>query len=211
MEKFDARKQLKELYAPPAGRFVSVEVPTMRFLKVDGEGDPNTAAAYAAAVAWLYAVAYGMKFAAKAALGRDLVVPPLEGLWWADDPRDFVARAKGRWRWTMMILVPDFLPQGLFEPAVARAMGKLGEPPASLRLEPYAEGLCLQTLHLGSYDDEGPVLAQLHHEVMPAMGMTFNGLHHEIYLSDPRRTEPSLLKTVLRQPVRPAARASRPA
>jgi hypothetical protein len=90
----------------------------------------------------------------------------------------------------------------MFDAAVARTSGKLGESPPSLRLEPYAEGLSLQTLHVGSYDNEGPVLAHLHDEVMTGQGLTFNGPHHEIYLSDPRRTEPGRLKTILRQPVK---------
>lgn len=203
MEKIDFKKSLKPLYNPPAGTFVLVEVPKMQFVKVDGEGDPNTAPAYRAALEWLYSVSYTMKFAGKAALGKDYVVPPLEGLWWADDSNDFITRKKDRWRWTMMIMVPDFNTREMYESAVERTGEKLGKAPESLRLESYDEGLSLQILHLGSYDDEGPVLARLHDEVMPKMGMTFNGLHHEIYLSDPRRTEPSRLKTILRQPVKP--------
>lgn len=197
-EKTDFRKALGPLYAPP----VAVEVPLMRFVKVDGVGDPNTAPAYRRAVEWLYSTSYAMKFAARA-LGQDYVVPPLEGLWWADDPGSFLTRAKGEWRWTMMIMVPDAVTPAMFRDAVAKTAGKLGEAPPSLRLEPYAEGLSLQILHVGSYDDEGPVLARLHNEVMPERGFAFNGPHHEIYLNDPRRTAPSRLKTILRQPVRP--------
>lgn len=204
MEKIDFRKTLKALYGPPSGKFVPVDVPVMQFVKVDGEGDPNTAAAYKSAVEWLYSVSYGMKFAAKAALGKDYTVPPLEGLWHADDPASFVARRKDEWKWTMMIMVPDFVGRDLFEAAVAKAGKKLGAPPASLRLEPHDEGRCLQTLHVGSYDDEGPTLATLHGELMPAQGLAFNGPHHEIYLSDPRKVAPEKLRTVLRQPVRPA-------
>lgn len=202
MEKIDFRKTLRALYNPPADAFVAVEVPEMQFVKVDGEGDPNTAPAYRSAVEWLYGVSYAMKFAAKATLGQDYVVPPLEGLWSADDPRSFVSREKDRWRWTMMIMAPDFVTRGMFDAAVQKTGKKLGEPPQGLRLESYAEGLSLQILHLGSYDDEAPVLARLHDEVMPSKGFTFNGLHHEIYLSDPRKTEPSRLRTVLRQPVK---------
>lgn len=204
MEKIDFKKTLKALYAPPVGRFVPVDVPAMRFVKVDGEGDPNTAPAYKAAIEWLYSVSYAMKFAARAALGKDYTVPPLEGLWHADDPASFVARRKDEWKWTMMIMVPDFVGPDLFDAAVAKARKKLGAPPASLRLETCDEGRSLQTLHVGSYDDEAPTLARLHGEVMPAEGLTFNGPHHEIYLSDPRRTAPEKLRTVLRQPVRPA-------
>jgi hypothetical protein len=202
MEKIDFKKTLKPLYDPPVGEFASIEVPQMQFVKVDGEGDPNTAPAYRAAVEWLYGVSYAMKFAAKAALGTDYVVPPLEGLWWADDPKSFITREKDKWRWTMMIMVPDFVTRDIFENAVAKTGGKLGQPLQSLRLEPYGEGLSLQTLHVGSYDEEGPVLARLHGEVMPNKGMAFNGPHHEIYLSDPRKTQSAKLKTILRQPVK---------
>src|SRR5690606_24193341 len=110
---------------------------------------------------------------------------------------------KGEWKWTMMIMVPDFVDRDLFEQAVAKAAKKLGGVPETLRLETCVEGRCLQTLHIGSYDDEAPVLARLHDELMSAQGLTFNGPHHEIYLSDPRRVAPEKLRTILRQPVRP--------
>jgi hypothetical protein len=202
--KIDFRRQARELYAPPAGRFVEVEVPAMNFVKVDGHGDPNVVPAYRAAVEWLYAVSYAMKFAARAQLGTDYVVPPLEGLWWATDPAAFAARRKDEWSWTMMIMAPDLVTPEIFEASVARASKKLGTPPDSLRHEPFEEGLCLQTLHVGSYDDEAPLLARLHDELMPAGGWAFAGPHHEIYLSDPRKVAPEKLKTVLRQPVRKA-------
>lgn len=102
----------------------------------------------------------------------------------------------------MMIMAPDFLEESIFQQALAKAGKKLGEAPATLRLEPYEEGLCLQTLHVGSYDDEGPVLARLHDEVMPSAGFVHNGAHHEIYLSDARKVAPEKLRTILRQPVR---------
>lgn len=204
MAKIDFKKELKTLYDAPKGRFARVDVPMLRYVMVDGRGDPNTAPAYKAAIEWLYPVSYAMKFAAKRELGKDYVVPPLEGLWWADDPADFVARRKDHWRWTMMILVPDFVGHGLYEAALAKTRTKLGEPPDTLRLESLTEGLSLQTLHIGSYDDEGPILAHLHDELMPAENLDFNGRHHEIYLSDPRKTEPGKLKTILRQPVKRA-------
>ncbi|WP_020698243.1 GyrI-like domain-containing protein [Reyranella massiliensis] len=203
LAKIDFKKALPGLYAAPRDRFVSVDVPTMQFVMVDGASDPNTAPAYKQAIEWLYSTSYAMKFAAKAALKKDHIVPPLEGLWWADDPADFVARRKDRWRWTMMIMVPDFIDRPLFEAAVEKAKKKLGVPPSSLRFERFDEGRCLQILHIGSYDDEAPTLASLHDEVMPSQGLTFAGHHHEIYLSDARRTEPAKLKTILRQPVKP--------
>ena len=204
MAKMDFKKELKTLYDAPKGRFARVDVPMLRYVMIDGRGDPNTAPAYKAAIEWLYPVSYAMKFAGKRELGKDYVVPPLEGLWWADDPADFVARRKDRWRWTMLIMVPDFVGQDVYEAALAKTRAKLGAPPETLRLESLTEGLSLQTLHIGSYDDEGPILAHLHDELMPAENLDFNGRHHEIYLSDPRKTAPGKLKTILRQPVKAA-------
>lgn len=204
MSKIDFKKSLRSLFAPSADRFVEVEVPSMQFVKVDGSGNPNTSADYKQAVEALYGVSYAMKFAAKNGLGQDYVVPPLEGLWWADNPEAFTARRKDDWRWTMMIMVPDFVAPEMFEAAVVKTRAKAGALPETLRHERYMEGLCLQIMHIGSYDNEGPALSRLHDEVMPERGLTFNGPHHEIYLSDPRRTAPERLKTILRQPVRPA-------
>ena len=117
MEKIDFKKTLKHLYAPSAKDFVLVEVPTMQFVKVDGRGDPDTAPAYKTAIEWLYGVSYSLKFAAKA-LGKDYGVPPLEGLWWAEDNADFTKGAKDRWNWTMMIMAPDFVTPAMFAAAV---------------------------------------------------------------------------------------------
>jgi len=210
VDKLDFKKTLSRLYSAPKGSFATLEVPPLQFVKVDGKGDPNHEPDYKRAIEWLYPVSYAIKFAAKARSGKDYVVPPLEGLWWADDPTDFVKRKKHRWRWTMMIMVPDFIDRPSYDAAVAKIRDKMrdkpGEPPETLRLEPLNEGCCLQTLHIGSYDDEGPILAMLHDEVMPAQGFTFAGPHHEIYLSDPRKTAPERLKTILRQPVRQAGR-----
>lgn len=202
MDKIDFKKKLAKLYSARAGDFTAVQVPLMQFVKVDGKGDPNRDASYQRAIEWLYATSYAMKFAAKIELGKDYVVPPLEGLWWADNPHDFVARRKHLWHWTMMIMAPDFVGRPHFDAALEKSRKKLGEPPPSLRLEPFDEGRCLQSLHVGSYDDEGPILAKLHHEIMPAMGLTFAGPHHEIYLSDARKTPPEKLKTLLRQAVK---------
>ncbi|WP_425147839.1 GyrI-like domain-containing protein [Deinococcus sp.] len=202
MAKADFKKVYTPLYHPPVTEFVAVEVPIMQFVMVDGKGDPNVTPAYRSAVEWLYGVSYALKFAAKATLGKDYVVPPLEGLWWADDPKRFITREKDHWHWTMLIMVPDFVGVELYKNAVTKTGKKLSQPPESLRLEHYSEGLSLQRLHVGSYDDEGQVLAQLHDEVMPGRGMTFNGPHHEIYLSDPRKTDSARLRTILRQPVK---------
>lgn len=203
MTKIDFKKEWKFLYQPSKEDFEVVDVPQMSFLKVDGHGDPNTAPEYTQAVEALYAVAYKIKFFSKKN-GRDYVVPPLEGLWWAEDMNSFtLTRDKSRWDWTMMIMTPEWISGEMVENAIQDAASNKDLPGLSeLRWEPYQEGLSAQILHLGSYDDEGPVLARLHDDWMPSNGYTFNGLHHEIYLSDPRRVEEHKLKTILRQPIR---------
>jgi hypothetical protein len=203
MSKIDFKKELKHLYNPPK-TFTTVDVPPMNFLMIDGHGDPNTAQVYKDAVEALYAVAYKIKFASKKDLGQDYVVPPLEGLWWAEDMDTFtINRDKSTWDWTMMIMQPEWITQEMVEQAVQQ-VAKSKDLPAlpRLRLETYHEGLSVQILHVGTYDNEGPTLARLHHEYLPQNGLIVAGKHHEIYLSDPRRTAPEKLKTVLRQSVR---------
>lgn len=202
MEKIDFKKTLKALYAPSAKDFALVEVPPMHFVMVDGQGDPNRAEDYEKGLNWVYSISYALKFASKQLLGRDYTVPPLEALWWSDDMADFVAGKKERWRWTQMIMVPDFVSRDMYEAALEKTRKKLGEPPSSLRFEPYDEGLSVQILHIGSYDDEAPTIKRLHEEFLPANGLVESGVHHEIYLSDPRKTVPEKLKTILRQPVK---------
>lgn len=197
--KFDPKREIPS-YTAAHGRFDLVDVPPLRYAMVDGEGDPNTAPAYVAAVEALYAVSYAAKFRSKRELDRDYVVGPLEGLWSAADPSTFVTREKSAWSWTMMIWQPDWLPRELQEAAISTALAKA--PAAErLRFETLDEGLCVQTLHRGPYDDEGPTLARLHDEFMPAEGLRFNGRHHEVYFGDPRRSAPEKLRTILRQPV----------
>jgi hypothetical protein len=205
MTKVDFKKTLKPLYAPGKKEFELIEVPAMQFVMIDGHGDPNTAAAYQQAVESLYAVAYKIKFISKKQYDKDYTVPPLEGLWWADDMRTFVSRAKSEWDWTMMIMTPDWISTETFTQAV-HEVRKSKDPVALdlVRLETYDEGLSVQIMHLGSYDEEGPTIARLHNEFLPDNDLVENGKHHEIYLSDPRRTAPEKLKTVLRQPVRKA-------
>ncbi|RNC93474.1 MAG: hypothetical protein ED558_11210 [Oricola sp.] len=202
MEKTDFKKTLKHLYRPSAKDFALVEVPAMRFVMVDGFGNPNTAPAYKRAVEWLYSVSYALKFASKKQLERDYGVLPLEGLWWAEDMDAFTAGDKDKWSWTAMIMQPDWITDAMFAAAVDKARGKLGDPPESLRLEIFDEGLSVQIMHIGPYDAEGPTIARLHQQFIPQNGLTENGHHHEIYLSDPRRVAPEKLKTIIRQPVK---------
>ncbi|NOZ33224.1 MAG: hypothetical protein GXP01_09200, partial [Alphaproteobacteria bacterium] len=200
MEKLDFKKKLKALYLPSESDFVLVDVPKMQFLMIDGTGSPD-GDAYSTAVQWLYSVIYPIKFIARKKTGKDFVVPPLEGLWWADDMADFVSGNKDRWKWRMMIVTPDWVDRAMFDEAVAKAAKKLGDTPESLQLVDFDEGKCVQIMHIGPYADEGPTIARLHNDFLPANGLTVNGHHHEIYLGDPRRTAPEKLKTVLRQPV----------
>jgi hypothetical protein len=204
MSKIDFKQTLKQYYQPPGGAFTLVDVPAMQFLMVDGQGDPNTAVAYQEALQALYAVAFKLKFLSKNELGRDYVVPPLEGLWWAQDMASFaLQRDKNAWLWTMMIMAPDWIGARMFETAVSAAAKGHDLPGlARLRLATYGEGLAVQIMHTGSFEDEAPMLRRLHEEFLPANDLAPNGKHHEIYLSDPRRVAPQKLKTVLRQPVR---------
>lgn len=201
-DKFDFKKTL-DAYRVKRGQFRIVDVPGTQYLMIDGHGDPNTSPAYAAALRALYPVAYKLKFASKRDLGRDYVVMPLEGLWWSDDMDSFTAsRDKSRWDWTMMIMVPDWTDQQMFDAAIEQAGAK--DRPARLsdiRLERLSEGPCVQTLHVGSFDDEADVLARMHHEFIPDNGLRMTGKHHEIYLSDPRKVAAEKLRTILRQPV----------
>lgn len=188
--------------ATPAPRLI--DVPDLQYLMIDGRGDPNTPA-FASAVEALYPVAYTLKFASKRSLGLDYVVMPLEGLWWAEDMDSFTtARNKSQWHWTLLMMVPEWITGEMFLDAVERVRGRTTPARLSdLRLEPLSEGLCVQALHVGSFDDEDELLARIHHEVIPAHQLVMTGRHHEIYLSDFRKVEPARRRTILRQPVGP--------
>lgn len=200
--KTDFKKEI-DTYTAARGSFSIVTVPPMQFLMIDGHGDPNTADAYRDALTTIYPVAYKLKFLSKGELGRDYAVMPLEGLWWSDDMAAFTsARDKSQWDWTLMIMAPDWIaPEHL--DAARQAVARKGGAPLldAVRLERFDEGLSVQTLHVGAYDDEAPVLDAMHNEFIPTQGLRMTGKHHEIYLSDARRTAPEKLKTVLRQPV----------
>lgn len=201
MDKVDFKKS--DALRARQGQFRVLDVPVTRYLMVDGRGDPNMSPEYAGALAALYPVGFTLKFASRRELGRDYVVPPLEGLWWADDMASFTtARDKSQWRWTMMLLVPEWVGPQLVADAIKQVRAK--NAPARLedvRCGELAEGLCVQTLHVGSFDDEGPVLERMHDVFFPEHALRPRGLHHEIYLSDARRVAPERMRTVLRQPV----------
>jgi hypothetical protein len=200
--KTDLKKDIAS-YAARRGAFDVVEVPPLRYLMIDGHGDPNTTE-FGDAVSTIFPIAYKLKFLSKKELDRDYVVMPLEALWWSGDMASFTtSRDKSQWDWTALNLIPDWITDDLFDRALAAA----ADAPAieTVRIETLAEGRCVQTLHVGPFDEEGPVLARLHEEILPARGLRMTGKHHEIYLSDLRRTDPSKLRTILRQPVTDAA------
>ena len=202
MEKIDLKKTI-DAYQAKVGEFRVLEVPPQQYLMIDGHGDPNTSPAFTAAVEALYPLAYTLKFASRRTLERDFVVMPLEGLWWADDHAAFTtARDKTRWDWTLLILQPEWISAAMFTEAVASvAVKKRPDRLSDVRLETLREGLCVQTLHRGPFEDEAPVLARLHDEFVPEHGLRLTGRHHEVYLSDPRRGAPERRRTILRQPV----------
>lgn len=203
MEKLDLKKTLKHLYNPPSKDVVSVDVPSMRFLMIDGQGDPNTSAEYAQAIEALYSASYAIKFAAKKGeLGIDYGVMPLEGLWWADDMSAFADSDRDEWLWTMMIMQPDVVPDELVSDTLAAVAEKKPVPGfARMRFEPFAEGLSAQVMHIGPFSEEAPNIERVH-DFIASSGHTRFGKHHEIYLSDIRKAAPSKWKTVIRQPMR---------
>lgn len=202
MSKVDFKKELKHLYRPSAKQFEVVDVPELNFLMIDGHGNPNTAQTYKEAVEALYAVAYKLKFLNKKTSGNDYVVPPLEGLWWAKDMDAFAMGNKDDWDWTMMIMQPEWITPEIFKEGYAFVKeAKNPNALSKMRLQKYHEGLSIQIMHIGSYDDEAPILEKLHNDFIPDNNYVISGKHHEIYLGDPRKVQPEKLKTVLRQPV----------
>jgi hypothetical protein len=200
--KLDLKKDLKHLYQPPTKEVVTVDVPRFNFLMIDGAGNPNTVPEYPEAISALYNVAYTLKFAIKKGeLGIDYPVMPLEGLWWAADFNSFSLERKDEWYWTMMILQPECVTQALVDQALEQVRRKKDLPALSkLRLESFHEGLAAQIMHIGPYAAEAPTIARLH-QFIAANGCGLTGKHHEIYLSDPRRSAPEKLKTIVRQPM----------
>lgn len=196
----DLKKQFKHLYTVSSKLPEIVEVPPFRYLLIDGSGDPNTAQEYQDALAALYSLSYSLKFAFKKQ-GSDYPVMPLEGLWWVDDLSQFAYDDKSNWRWTMMIAQPNIVTQSAFEEARAQVNRKKDLPSLSkVRLETYHEGLSAQIMHVGPYSAEPPTIEKLHHYI-EENGYQIAAKHHEIYLSDARRTAPDKLKTIIRYPV----------
>jgi hypothetical protein len=203
MEKLDLKKKWKHLYQSSQKEVTFVVVPPLTYLMVDGEGDPNTSTAFQQAVEVLYSLSYTLKFSFKKSPEPvDYGVMPLEGLWWANDPRVFHSRDKSTWKWTAMILQPDFIGRKEVDAAFDEVRRK--KNPKALdrvRLETLTEGPSAQILYVGPFADEGPTIQRIH-DFIHAAGKELRGKHHEIYLSDLRRTAPEKLKTIIRQPMR---------
>lgn len=204
----DFKKTQKELYLPKTAPSV-IDVPRMTFITVDGKGDPNTSAEYTAAVELLYGLSYTIKMGSKSIL--EYVVPPLEGLWSVDD--DFRGGGaeindKSKFIWTMMIRQPDFVTEDILEVAkISLAKKKPNLDISKAKLETITEGLCVQVMHIGSYDDEPATVAALDgFAIENGYVLDINDIrrHHEIYISDPRKVAPEKLKTVIRHPIRKA-------
>lgn len=202
MSKIDFKKTL-DSYKSKHHQIQIIDMPRMQYLMVDGHGDPNSSEDFKNAIEALYPVAYKLKFASKIELNKDYVVMPLEGLWWAEDMASFTTdRDKSKWYFTLMIMQPDWITKEMFEQAVQKVKEK--SPPAKLdqiRFEMLDEGKCVQTLHVGSFDDEAEILAEIHDKFVPENKLKLSEKHHEIYLSDFRKVSPDKLRTILRQPV----------
>lgn len=201
MNKIDLKQELKQLYNPSAKEFSVVDVPALQFLMIDGEGNPNSSPAYKQAVEALFSLSYALKFMVKkSAAAIDYSVMPLEGLWWVDDMTQFSVENKDDWKWTMLIMQPEYVTAQLVD-AARQQLARKKELPAlqALRYERFQEGRAAQIMYVGAYADEAPTIARLHAFIKQQSGQLY-GKHHEIYLSDPSRTAPEKLKTIIRQP-----------
>ena len=207
---FDFKKEYKEFYMP-ADRPSIVTVPPMNYIAVRGEGDPNAEdGAYKQAIGLLYGIAFTIKMSKKGDHRIegffDYVVPPLEGFWWQDGVKWIDYARKDRFQWISVIRLPDFVTKKDFDWAVAEATRKKKTDFSRAEFLTCDEGLCVQCLHIGSYDDEPATVEQMH-RYMEEQGYTLDiieqRLHHEIYLSDVRKVAPEKLKTVIRHPIRP--------
>lgn len=199
-DKIDLKKRYKQLFAAKSSPGV-VDVPRLQYFMIEGRGDPESPE-FEGAVQALYSTAFTVKFGLKHAGRQDFVVPPLEGLWHADDPSAFSEDRRDAWQWVLMLMQPEHVNAGDLAEALdaLSRKGKRIDSHGRLQLQHLEEGRAVQCLHAGPYSDEGPSIQTLH-EYAAEQGYGLAGKHHEIYLSDPRRTAPEKLKTILRQPV----------
>ncbi|MFZ5354753.1 MAG: GyrI-like domain-containing protein [Bacillota bacterium] len=200
--KVDIKKEMKYIYSASSKKVEEVEVPKMNFIMIDGEGNPNETPWFGEAVSALFSTAYTIKFMIKKAEGIDYSVMPLEGLWWMDDMNEFTVENKHRWKWTLMIMQPEYVTREIYENGLEAAKKKKGiKALDNLRFESYEEGLSAQLLHIGPYTEEEQDIEAIH-KYIEENGYDKTGKHHEIYLSDMTKTAPEKLKTILRQPMK---------
>ena len=201
MKKIDFKKELRHLYKPSVKSVGRVTVPGVNFLMIDGQGDPNTSQEFQDAVEALYSVSYALKFMVKkGGMATDYGVMPLEGLWWSDDMSTFSVDCKEAWKWTLMIMQPEFISQAMVEGAIKQVKAKKNPVSLSqLRFALFEEGEAAQIMHIGPFSEEGPTIEKVH-AFIEESGKVRRGKHHEIYLSDIRRADPAKWKTVIRQP-----------
>lgn len=208
MDKLDFKKILKHIYSASKVKPTLVEVPAMKFIMIDGKGDPNNNPEFVSAVEALYSVAYTIKFIVKKGADPvDFTVMPLEGLWWMARNRKFDFENRENWRWTLMIMQPKFVNKRLFDKSVEEAFRKKGSKSIrKIRFESLREGKSAQILHVGPYSEELTTIEKLHQFVEDS-GLKLRDKHHEIYLSDPRKSSPEKLRTILRHPVQKGKRS----
>ena len=206
---FDYKKEYKEFYMPKDKPTI-VTVPKMNFIAARGSGDPNDEGGdYKQAIGLLYAIAFTIKMSKKGSRQIegyfDYVVPPLEGFWWQDGVNGIDYSRKADFKWISVIRLPDFVTKADFEWAISEATAKKKQDFSKVEFFTYDEGLCVQCMHIGAYDDE-PATVEAMHRFMEKQGyvldITDKRLHHEIYLSDARKVSPEKLKTVIRHPIR---------
>ncbi len=200
-EKIDLKNDYKILFSASAKDVTFVGIPAFNFLMIDGEGNPNSEK-FQDAVKALYSIAYSIKFFCKKnAELFDFTVPPLEGLWWLEEGTDFSKADKDDWKWTLLIMMPEFVTLEIFEKAKQDVINKKESKLAvDVRFEFFDEGASAQILHIGPYTSEEPTIEKLHKTIKQA-GYKLSGKHHEIYLSDPRKTAQEKLKTIIRHPI----------
>ena len=206
---FDYKKEYKEFYMPKAKPEI-VTIPKMNFLAVRGSGDPNEEGGeYKASIGLLYGIAFTIKMSKKGARQIegyfDYVVPPLEGFWWQEGVTGIDYSRKEDFKWISVIRLPDFVQEEDFQWAVSEASAKKKQDVSKVEFLTIEEGVCVQCMHIGAYDDE-PKTIEAMHRFMEEQGYTLDitdkRLHHEIYLSDARRVSKEKLKTVIRHPIK---------
>ena len=198
---FDFKKEYKEFYMPKGIPSI-VTIPGMNYIAVRGKGDPNEEdGEYKQAIGLLYGIAFTIKMSKKG----DYVVPPLEGFWWQDGIAGIDYSRKDDFNWISVIRLPDFVTESDFRWALSEATTKKKQDFSKVEFFTYDEGLCVQSMHIGSYDDEPATVDAMHRYIEEqgyVLDITEKRLHHEIYLSDARKVTPEKLKTVIRHPIR---------